>query len=208
MLPQTPSAPVPLSALLHASQSPAHAVSQQTPLTQETLVHWLEAVQATPCAFWGVQEPPSRVGSQKAPAAQSVSTEQGMQTGVLQSPLWQSPAILQSFELAHGGQEPPQSTSVSLPFLIPSLQLGATAASVPTSATVPSSVSVSPSATVSSSASAPPWASRVRVARARDRVFDDHELAFTSSRARCVPTCALRRRRRSAAWVARTHLAL
>jgi hypothetical protein len=42
----------------------------------------------------------------------------------LHTPLWQSPPLLQAFKSAHlVPHEPPQSTSVSLPFFTPSLQL-------------------------------------------------------------------------------------
>jgi hypothetical protein len=42
----------------------------------------------------------------------------------VQTPLWQSAATMQAFDVAHlPGQEPPQSTSVSDPFLAVSLQL-------------------------------------------------------------------------------------
>ena len=37
----------------------------------------------------------------------------------------QSEFCLQTFDCAHGGQEPPQSTSVSFPLVTPSLQAGA-----------------------------------------------------------------------------------
>jgi hypothetical protein len=44
----------------------------------------------------------------------------------VQTPLWQSLPVLQAFKLAHlVAQEPPQSVSVSVPFLTLSLQLPA-----------------------------------------------------------------------------------
>src|SRR5690606_28753664 len=48
MGPQTPSAPLPFLARVHAEQVPAHAVSQQTPSAQKPLAHWSPAVQASP----------------------------------------------------------------------------------------------------------------------------------------------------------------
>jgi hypothetical protein len=43
----------------------------------------------------------------------------------LHTPLWQSVATLQASPVAHFPQLPPQSASVSAPFLIWSVQLGA-----------------------------------------------------------------------------------
>jgi hypothetical protein len=51
MLPHTPSAPWPFTAWLHASQGPAHPVSQQRPSAQKPLAHSSGAVQPAPVAF-------------------------------------------------------------------------------------------------------------------------------------------------------------
>jgi hypothetical protein len=55
--PQTPLAPAPFSAAVHASQVPAQAVSQQTASTQAPLVHWETPVHADPFARSGLQVP-------------------------------------------------------------------------------------------------------------------------------------------------------
>src|SRR5439155_7797199 len=54
------------------------------------------------------------------PLAQLVGTQRPVQL-----PLWQSTARAQLLPSTHLGQLPPQSTSLSLPFFTPSLQVGA-----------------------------------------------------------------------------------
>jgi hypothetical protein len=52
-----------------------------------------------------------------------VAGVQKAQTPFTQLPLWQSLSIAQLRPFAHGEQLPPQSVSVSVPFLTPSVQL-------------------------------------------------------------------------------------
>jgi hypothetical protein len=47
-LPQTPSAPAPFFAAVHAEHTPVHAVSQQTPSTQKPLAHVLGDAHVAP----------------------------------------------------------------------------------------------------------------------------------------------------------------
>jgi hypothetical protein len=66
---QSPS-PSPVFAFEQARQRPLQALSQQTPSTQELLVHWLPAVQDAPFAC-GVTQCPARL--QKMPPADEQS---------------------------------------------------------------------------------------------------------------------------------------
>jgi hypothetical protein len=70
-----------------------------------------------------VQAPPIGHGQ---PALQSVGLHaSGTQLIAMQLPLLQSAAAAQARMSPQGGQLPPQSMSVSLPFFTPSMQLGA-----------------------------------------------------------------------------------
>jgi hypothetical protein len=82
---------------LHCWQPPAQAVLQQTPSTQKPLAQVPFDAQAAPC---GEAQTPAR-----------------------QAPLEQSPLTVQALPAAQPGQTPPQSTSVSTPFLTASAQL-------------------------------------------------------------------------------------
>jgi hypothetical protein len=64
----------------------------------------------------------------RASEPQSCAGVQVTQTPPVQVPLMQSLATEQVLPLAQRGQEPPQSTSVSVPFLMPSEQVGTTGA--------------------------------------------------------------------------------
>jgi hypothetical protein len=89
-------------AALQAVQVAVQAVLQQNPSAQFPVMHWEERVQAAPCACRTVQTPATQA-----------------------SPLTQSEPTMQAFPVAHAAQvPPPQSTSVSLPFLTPSEQVG------------------------------------------------------------------------------------
>jgi hypothetical protein len=116
-----------LTALLHAWQVPPQAMLQQTLLVQKPLAHSSPAEHAAPGTFWGVHVPPLFDRLQKLPPAHSPSFAQAAHTMLWQKPLWQSESTRQSLVLAHAGQElPPQSTSVSVPSCIRSVQVGAT----------------------------------------------------------------------------------
>jgi hypothetical protein len=124
-LPQVPSVPAPLCAAVHAVHVPAHAVLQQTPSAQKPLVHWVPSppVQGLPSISAGVQTPLL----QKSPVTQSLSITHATHLSLVQTPLVQSRGSRQSLVLAQDGHEaPPQSTSVSVPSLMPSEQVAAT----------------------------------------------------------------------------------
>jgi hypothetical protein len=115
----------PVSAIVHAWQVPVQAVLQQTPSTQKPLAHWAPSppVHVAPLACPRVHTPLS----QYLPAAQPASFTQATHLSPVQSPLAQSVGTRQSFVLAQGRHEgPPQSTSVSVPSWMPSVQVGAT----------------------------------------------------------------------------------
>ena len=76
--PQVPSAPLPFSRALHATQVPTQATSQHTPSAAEPLRHSLAPSRALPWAFSGAHIP----ALQKALGTQLVSTAQ---------PDWQVP---------------------------------------------------------------------------------------------------------------------
>jgi hypothetical protein len=125
-LPHTPFCPCPFAAALHAEQIPVQAVLQQTPSAQKPVAHSSPLVHGEACASVAVHVAPFIARSQKCPDAQSVSRVHAAHVPALQSPLTQSVATSQSFPFPHGGHEPPQPMSVSLPSRMPSLQLGAT----------------------------------------------------------------------------------
>jgi hypothetical protein len=91
---QLPAAP----GALHCWQPPAQALLQQTPSTQKPLAQVAFMAQVVPSG-----------------AAQTLPR---------QAPLEQSRLMVQVFPAEQGGQGPPQSTSVSVPFLTRSAQLG------------------------------------------------------------------------------------
>jgi hypothetical protein len=123
---QTPSVP-PVSALVHASQVLLHALLQHTPSAQKPLVHCEGPVQSEPPTFWFTQVPPLIVMSQNFPLAQSASFAHWTHVMAVQTPLAQSVAMRHALVRAHGGhEEPPQSTSVSVPSFMPSLHEGDT----------------------------------------------------------------------------------
>jgi hypothetical protein len=119
--PHEPSAPEPFLAAVHAMHVPVQAALQQTPSAQKPLRHWLAAVQATPLAAFGVQTPLA----QYSVLAHCASSAQAVQVLAEQKPLVHSLARLQCLLFAHGPHEPPQSTSVSLPFFTLSVHVGA-----------------------------------------------------------------------------------
>jgi hypothetical protein len=127
-----------------------HALTQQICIpvgpTQLPLPHWLLAVQATPSAFPGVQVPPFAVVSQKAPVPQSASLVHAAHAMLVQRPLVQSLPAMHVFAFAHRGQAswPPQSTSVSMPSLRPSMHDAATHMPLPSQTVPPLSVHVAP----------------------------------------------------------------
>src|SRR5260370_30746441 len=89
----------------------------------------LVATQPSPSAHsWNdVQLPPQSLSVSPpflTPSVQLGGRAAGLQV-TSQMPLWQSPFTRQPSPSGHWGQPPPQSLSVSLPFLMPSVQLGA-----------------------------------------------------------------------------------
>lgn len=90
------------------------------------------AAQVAPVALHGsTQLPPLQSPEQQAPPVVGQAFPEGVQATVQmwvlgsQTPDWQSVATPHDRPDAHFGQEPPQSTSVSVPFLNVSVQLGA-----------------------------------------------------------------------------------
>ena len=98
--PQTPSAPPPFLAALADWHSPVHAVFEQTPSTQKFDWHWFGVEHALPCGSNGAWHAP-----------------------LVQTPDWQSPLTAHCWPTEHAAQAPPQSTPVSVPFLIKSAQV-------------------------------------------------------------------------------------
>jgi hypothetical protein len=113
-------------AALHALHAPAQAVSQQKPSAQLPLVHWPAELHAVPSANVGLHA--LAVVSHHAPVPQSVSAPQGLHVPVpSQKPLAQSALAAHFRSLAHAGHAPPpQSTSVSLPFVDLSVHVAGT----------------------------------------------------------------------------------
>src|SRR5204863_357497 len=105
------------------------AGTAQTPPEQTPLVQSPATPQALPLPHFlaGAQEPPQST-SVSVPFFTMSLQEGAGQTPPEQTPLWQSPATPQALPLPHflaGPQEPPPSTSVSVPFFTVSLQEGA-----------------------------------------------------------------------------------
>jgi hypothetical protein len=84
------------------------------PAEQSRLTQSLATLQVSPVPHAGAVGPPQ-------PTSVSVLHVPPTQL----SPVAQSAATEQDLPSAHGGHDPPQSTSVSVPFLTPSVQLGA-----------------------------------------------------------------------------------
>ncbi len=148
--PHTPSRPWPFLVAEQASQVPEHAVSQQKPSTQLPLVHWLVAVHALPSPRSSVQTPlvPTVAVPQNWVAPQFASAVHASHTPALQNPLWQSPAARQSLVFGQGAHEPPQSTSVSSPFLAVSVQAAFTQVLVPNCGSHTSPITVQSASTL------------------------------------------------------------
>jgi hypothetical protein len=150
MFPQVPSDPVPFFAALHAWQRPVHEVSQHTPSRHEPLWHSVLLTHAVPMGLMQAPTPlhvpvpgHSLSGSRPFPMTPQEPSEplpffaavhawhvpvhaELQHTPSAQLALWQSPPAAQCLAIPQAGQvPPPQSMSVSAPFLTPSLQSGA-----------------------------------------------------------------------------------
>jgi hypothetical protein len=105
-------------------------------------------VQAAAPVLVCVQVPPLFVRSQKFPLGQLLSVAQAVHTSELQKPLRQSVATTQASVFAQAAhveaRPPPQSTSVSPPSFVPSMQCIATHMPVPLQTTPPLSAQATP----------------------------------------------------------------
>jgi hypothetical protein len=122
---------VPVAHVLPSGQAWGHPPPQSMPASIPFLAPSLHVgikqVLPTQARLWQssafVHAPPTGQGQ---PALQSLGLHaSGTQVIAMQTPLLQSPCAAQTRMSPHGGQLPPQSTSVSLPFFTPSMQLGA-----------------------------------------------------------------------------------
>jgi hypothetical protein len=138
---------LPSSGRFASSMATPHTPLAQTALWQEPIaaggqlvsaLHWRQ----TPLRQWPLAQSPPPAhglpiahGGQLCCAPQTSAEHPGggaTQAPPAQTPLTQSVAVAHDLPFAHCGQlGPPQSTSVSLPFLTPSVQVGAGGWSVP-----------------------------------------------------------------------------